>query len=510
METDLHVHTAPITTSNVSLSSHRKGVVLAIGKERPHQPECLPSLTGRSISDNHINKLEERLVLMEMLLDSSRIVPNQANNLPSPSASNDSTIVINNDVSQTPLIKASGQPRSSVSSAVGDPTSILEEERQSGTGDSTSELHVFDPSSANGVEDASELGFSPPVQWIIEKADNSSAINGAFTEAGLFDPLKAVAGACILPTGFKRPVHLPLPPKEEVLRLVEVFFHGYNRFFPLFDPQSFMSLLERQFAGQPDKRVGWWASLNAVIAIGLLLQGPEHGGIDATGQAWGYTHNAFGAFTELTIRSTDLLSVQALLSMAVLMQGNGDPQATSMLVTSALTLSHILASKRSRPGADNDPVTARQSRRAFWIACRMDRELSMVSELPLMQNTADISVDLPEENPPDGLGDVTHSEGNGKINIFRLIAQLSVIEAKVHQCLYTIEAGQQSEKDLMRTVVELDQQLEEWKVSVPIDFQPEYEIKTPISIFGSILSPCTSTTTTALAISTTLACVSPS
>jgi hypothetical protein len=30
----------------------------------------------------------------------------------------------------------------------------------------------------------------------------------------------------------------------------------------------------------------------------------------------------------------------------------------------------------------------------------MDRQLSMVSELPLMQNTADISVDLPEENPP--------------------------------------------------------------------------------------------------------------
>jgi hypothetical protein len=417
---------------------------------------------------------------MEMLLDSSRIVPNPTNNLPSPSASNDSTIVINHDVSQTPMITASGQSRSSVASAIGETTSIPEEEGQSGTGDSTSELREFDnPNTSNGVEDASELGFSPPVQWIIEKADNSSAINGAFTEAGLFDPLKAVTGASILPTGFKRPVHLPLPPKEELLRLVEVFFHGYNRFFPLFDPQSFMSLLERQFAGQPDKRVGWWASLNAVIAIGLLLQGPENGGIDATGQAWGYTHNAFGAFTELTIRSTDLLSVQALLSMAVLMQGNGDPQATAMLVTSALTLSHILASKRSRPGADNDPATARQSRRAFWIACRMDRELSMVSELPLMQNTADISVELPEENPPDSLGDVSHSEGNGKINIFRLIVQLSVIEAKVHQCLYTTEGSQQSEKDLMRRVVELDQQLEEWKVSVPIDFQPEYEIKTP-------------------------------
>jgi len=123
-------------------------------------------------------------------------------------------------------------------------------------------------------------------------------------------------------------------------------------------------------------------------------------------------------------------------------------------------------------------VLVRQSQRAFWIACRMDRELAMVTGLPLIQNAADINVDLPDEDPLDGLGDVSHSEGNGKINIFRLIVSLSVIEAEVHQCLYTTEAGQQSEEELVQTIVKLDKRLEEWKVGVPIDFQPEYEIKT--------------------------------
>lgn len=343
-------------------------------------------------------------------------------------------------------------------------------------GQSSMGYSMLESGTSNAAGDT-ELEFSRPVQWIIEKADDSSAINGAFTESGLFNSVRAAKGINILPTGLKRPVYVPLPPKEEVLQLVEVFFNGYNRFFPLFDPPSFMSLVERQFLGQSDKRVGWWASLNAVIAIGARLRGSECGDQDATGQAWGYMHNAFGVLTELTIRGADLLSVQALLSLAVLTQGNGDPQATAMLVTFALRLLHILGLQR-KPGTDIDPVTARQSQRAFWIACRMDRELSMVSELPLIQCAADINFDLPESDPPDGLGDVSHSEGNGKINIFRLIVELSVIEAEVHQCLYTTEAGQRSEKELVQTIIKLDQQLEEWKIAVPIDFQPEYEIQT--------------------------------
>jgi hypothetical protein len=169
--------------------------------------------------------------------------------------------------------------------------------------------------------------------------------------------------------------------------------------------------------------------------------------------------------------------VQALLALAVLVQGNGDPQATAMLVSDALRLLNILTLRR-KPNGENDLVLARQSRRAFWIACRMDRELSMVLKLPLIQNSSEISFDLPEEDPPDGLGDVSHSEGSGKINIFRLVVQLSVIEAEVHQCLYTNEASRKSDEELVSTIVKLDQQLEEWKVGVPIDFQPEYEIKT--------------------------------
>jgi hypothetical protein len=413
-----------------------------------------------SISANH--DLEERLIRMELLLDKSRAIPKQSNDLSSITVSEDPTVTI------------SCTPGSALPQATREAVSMLEDPCASIH--SMPESSGFDQQSAdNAADDASDVEYSPPVQWIIEKADDSSAINGAFTEAGMFDSLRGVKGTNVLPSGLKRPVYVPLPPKEEVVRLVEVFFHGYNRFFPLFDPPSFMSLVERQFSSEPDKRVGWWASLNTVIAIGIRLQGSDSR--DTTGRAWGYMHNAFGVLTELTIRSPDLLSVQALLSLAVLMQGNGDPQATAMLVGDALRLLNILGLQR-KPSGENDLVVARQNRRAFWIACRMDRELSMVLKLPLIQSSADINVELPEPDPSDGLGDVSHSEGTGKINIFRLTIELSVIEEEIRRGLYTAEASRQSDKELVETIIKLDQQLEEWKVGVPIDFQPEYEIKT--------------------------------
>jgi hypothetical protein len=213
-----------------------------------------------SISANH--DLEERLIRMELLLDKSRAIPKQSNDLSSITVSEDPTVTI------------SCTPGSPLPQATREAVSMLEDPCASVH--SMPESSSFDHQSAdNAADDASDVEYSPPVQWIIEKADDSSAINGAFTEAGMFDSLRGVKGTNVLPSGLKRPAYVPLPPKEEVVRLVEVFFHGYNRFLPLFDPPSFMSLVERQFSSEPDKRVGCWASLNTVIAIGIRLQGSD-------------------------------------------------------------------------------------------------------------------------------------------------------------------------------------------------------------------------------------------
>jgi len=96
--------------------------------------------------------------------------------------------------------------------------------------------------------------------------------------------------------------------------------------------------------------------------------------------------------------------------------------------------------------------------------------------LPLIQDDDDISIDLPSENPGDGCGFMTLSDGT-KFNIFRAMVEFSKIEAAVHKNLYSPKAMTQSDEELLVTIGDLDRQLEEWKENLPVDFHPEYEIK---------------------------------
>lgn len=90
-----------------------------------------------------------------------------------------------------------------------------------------------------------------------------------------------------------------------------------------------------------------------------------------------------------------------------------------------------------------------------------------------------MNVDLPSENPADNIGNVALGDGKEKINLFRLQCVFATIQSKVYKQLYSVKASRQSDGELLNTIGELDQELEAWKDSIPVDFRPEHEIKLP-------------------------------
>lgn len=115
---------------------------------------------------------------------------------------------------------------------------------------------------------------------------------------------------------FQRRVYAPLPPKLEALSLLKDYFENFNCMFPLFHEPTFYHLVDKHYSRDPYEGSGWWASLNVALAIAHRLRVmsnlvPQ----DEDQKAWGYLKNAMAVMTELTIRNTDLLSVQALLGM---------------------------------------------------------------------------------------------------------------------------------------------------------------------------------------------------
>ena len=115
---------------------------------------------------------------------------------------------------------------------------------------------------------------------------------------------------------FARRTFISLPPRQEALSLLKDFFENFNCMFPLFHEPTFMHLVNRNYSRNPYDGSGWWASLNVALAIAHRLRimsnlVPQ----EEDKKAWLFLKNAMGVLTELTMRNTDLLSVQALLGM---------------------------------------------------------------------------------------------------------------------------------------------------------------------------------------------------
>ncbi|KAI8714446.1 hypothetical protein NCS52_01164400 [Fusarium sp. LHS14.1] len=277
---------------------------------------------------------------------------------------------------------------------------------------------------------------------------------------------------------FQRPIFRPLPSKPEALSLLKDFFENFNCIFPLFHQPTFMHLVERQYSSDPYNGSGWWASLNCALAIAHRLRVmsnlvPQ----EEDDKAWGYLKNALGVFPELTMRNTDLLSVQALLGMALFMQGTPNPQPTFLLIAAAMRLAQSIGLHKRGTGFNLNPIEIEQRKRVFWIAYMLDKDLCLRAGRPPAQDDDDMNVELPDADPEDNIGNIPLADGKGKMNLFRVMCEFATIESEVYKRLYSVQATKQSDGELLNTIGELDQKLEDWKDRIPIDYRPEHEIK---------------------------------
>ncbi|KAI1006761.1 ABC-transporter-regulating transcription factor [Podosphaera aphanis] len=277
---------------------------------------------------------------------------------------------------------------------------------------------------------------------------------------------------------FQRRVFQELPSKEECLSLLKDYFESFNSTFPLFHKPTFIHLVNRQYSQNPYNGSGWWACLN--IALAIAHRHRTFDSVDPKGEenmARGYLKNVTAVYSELTISSTDLLSVQALLGMAMFICGTPNPHPTSFIVAAAIRSSHVIGLHKRGSGFNLNPIEIEQRKRVFWIGYMLEKEICLRSGLPSVQDDDDISVDLPGAHPDDDAGNILLSDSKTKFNFFRLMCEFATIESKVSKQLYSTKASKQSDRQLLKSIGELDHLIEEWKKRIPVDIRPGYEIK---------------------------------
>jgi hypothetical protein len=320
--------------------------------------------------------------------------------------------------------------------------------------------------------------FSPKgIQWVSEKTGDNS-FQEMISHATVDDNKWMYWKPEIFSDIFVRRVYKPLPPRDEAMSLLRDFFENFNCMFPLFHEPTFMHLVDMQYSLTPYEGSGWWASINVALAIAHRLRVMSNLVPQEEDQkAWLYLKNAMGVLTELTMRNTDLLSVQALLGMSMFLQGTPNPQPSFFLVAAAIRLSHSIGLHKRGSGFSLNPVEVEQRKRVFWIGYMLDKDICLRSGRPPVQDDDDMNVDLPSEDPPDNIGNIPLADGKGKTNLFRLMCTFAIISSKVYKQLYSTTATKQTDGELLNTIGELDKELEDWKDGIPIDFRPEHEIK---------------------------------
>ncbi|KAF2020461.1 hypothetical protein BU24DRAFT_403570 [Aaosphaeria arxii CBS 175.79] len=333
--------------------------------------------------------------------------------------------------------------------------------------------------------------FSPKgIQWVNEKTGDVS-FQDMISTAAIDDNKWIQWKPDVFQDLFKRRVYRPLPPKNEALSLLKDYFENFNCMFPLFHEPTFMHLVDKHYSKEPYEGSGWWASLNIALAFAHRLRVmsnlvPQ----EEDEKADQYLKNAMAVQVELTMRNTDLLSVQALLGIALFLLGTPNPQSTYFFVAAALRLSHSIGLHKKGAGFNLNASEVEQRKRVFWIAYMLDKDICLRSGRPPVQDDDDMNVELPSEDPPDNIGNIPLADGKGKLNLFRLMCTFAIIESKVYKQLYSVKASKQTDGELLNTIGELDKELEAWKDSIPLDFRPEHEIKashTPLILHVVVL-----------------------
>jgi Fungal specific transcription factor domain len=193
-------------------------------------------------------------------------------------------------------------------------------------------------------------------------------------------------------------------------------------------------------------------------------------------KAWSFMKNASGVLSELTVRNTDLQSVQALLGMAHFMQTTSNPQLSLSLSSAAIRVSHSIGLHRENLLLNLSPVESEVRKRVFWVGYILDQDTSLRSGRPAAQDDSDMNMSLPDENPTDGVGDISASSGVGKC-IFRFYCELALIQSKVHKMLYSVKASKYINEDIREITAVLNYELDKWKNRLPQEFRPGHVIK---------------------------------
>ncbi|KAJ6020242.1 hypothetical protein N7499_003530 [Penicillium canescens] len=113
-----------------------------------------------------------------------------------------------------------------------------------------------------------------------------------------------------------------------------------------------------------------------------------------------------------------------------------------------------------------------QLRNLFWICYTMDKDISLRTDQPPTISDENCDLTLPPGYLERAFLDVEDEDAPFLGPVFPFDLRLSIIKARVHRELYSVSSLRKSDAELLKSIRELDDELEEWRLSVPPTWRP--------------------------------------
>lgn len=125
-------------------------------------------------------------------------------------------------------------------------------------------------------------------------------------------------------------------------------------------------------------------------------------------------------------------------------------------------------------------------RNIFWLAYTIDKDIALRTGQPPTFSNDNCDLNLPEGYVEHlytsmGVDPRTPEQDQGHEPLFPVDLRLSIIKSRAHSALYSLKALQKSDAELLKEIRELDDELERWRLSVPLEWRPtmSYSEETP-------------------------------
>jgi hypothetical protein len=167
------------------------------------------------------------------------------------------------------------------------------------------------------------------------------------------------------------------------------------------------------------------------------------------------------------------------LPKAFVLQAVPNPEASFTLIALAARIGYGMGLHRWLEGFGVSQAELEQRRRVFWIIYIVEKSTCIRIGRPSAISDDDIGVGLPPED--------LHAEGDVGIHLpsapgrkfypFRTMCAVALIESKVYSELYSAKSRTKTAGETLQCIGLLDQELQEWKDTIPLELRPEHPIQ---------------------------------